>query len=52
MVGTRAPDATIDYLPDEAAARHGFSVEHADVDSREAYAERAPIVGARSPWPL
>jgi uncharacterized cupin superfamily protein len=52
MVGTRAPDRKIEYLPEPAAARHGFSVAQATESPREAYAERAPIVPARSPWPL
>ena len=52
MVGTRSPDRTIDYLPDERAARHGHSVERVTSNPSEAYAQRAPIVDARSPWPL
>ena len=52
MVGTRAPDDTIEYLPDERAARHGHAVERPTSSPREAYAQRAPIVDARSPWPL
>jgi uncharacterized cupin superfamily protein len=52
MVGTRAPDERIEYLPDAAAARHGFSVERPTESPREAYAARPPISPARSPWPL
>jgi uncharacterized cupin superfamily protein len=52
MVGTRAPDDTTNYLAEPAAARHGAAVP-VDTDSaKEAYAERPPIVPARSPWPL
>jgi uncharacterized cupin superfamily protein len=52
MVGTRAPDRRIDYLPEPRAARHGASVERHTTSAREAYADRAPIEPAPSPWPL
>jgi uncharacterized cupin superfamily protein len=52
MVGTRAPDQRIEYLPDPAAARHGAAVAEATDSPREAYADRPPIVPAPSPWPL
>jgi uncharacterized cupin superfamily protein len=52
MVGTRSPDRTIRYEPDPAAARHGAAVAVATDSPREAYADRPPIVPARSPWPL
>jgi uncharacterized cupin superfamily protein len=52
MVGTRAPDATIHYPVELAAARHGASVESATDSPKEAYAGRPPIEGALSPWPL
>jgi mannose-6-phosphate isomerase-like protein (cupin superfamily) len=52
MVGTRSPDATINYLPDAAAASHGHAVDVATDSPREAYVDRPPIVPARSPWPL
>jgi uncharacterized cupin superfamily protein len=52
MVGTRSPDRTLHYLVEPAAARHGASVEVATDSPREAYAARAPIEPARSPWPL
>ena len=52
MVGTRAPDDTTDYLPDPAAARHGHAVATRTSSPKEAYADRAPIVPAKSPWPL
>lgn len=51
MAGTRSADATISYLVDAAAARHGASVEKASDSPREVYADRPPIVPARSPWP-
>jgi uncharacterized cupin superfamily protein len=52
MVGTRSPDAKIEYLPEPLAAEHGFSVERATENPREAYADRPPIEPAPSPWPL
>ena len=52
MVGTRAPDATIEYPVEPAAARHGASVEVATTSPKEAYARRPPIEPASSPWPL
>jgi uncharacterized cupin superfamily protein len=52
MVGTRAPDASIHYPVEPAAARHSASVETATDSPREAYAGRPPIERAPSPWPL
>jgi uncharacterized cupin superfamily protein len=52
MVGTRAPDATIQYIPDPVAARHGAAVPEATDSPREAYRDRPPIRPAPSPWPL
>ena len=49
MVGTRAPDSTIHYPVEPAAARYGASVETATGNPREAYAERPPIVPASAP---
>ncbi len=50
MVGTRAPDARIDYIAEPAAARHGKSVAQ-DTDSpAEAYKDRPPI--RRVPCPI
>ncbi len=52
MVGTRAPDDTIRYLVDGAAAKYGASVDTETDSPHEAYANRPPIRPARSPWPL
>ena len=52
MVGTRASDDTIHYPVEPAAAAHGASVETATDVPKEVYADRPPIVPARSPWPL
>ncbi len=52
MVGTRSPDATTEYLADPVAAKHGAAVAEPTDSPREAYADRPPIVPARSPWPL
>ncbi|MDQ6835561.1 MAG: cupin domain-containing protein [Actinomycetota bacterium] len=52
MVGTRSPDHTLHYPAEPAAARHGAAVAVATDSPREAYAERPPMVPARSPWPL
>jgi uncharacterized cupin superfamily protein len=52
MVGTRSEDATIDYVVEPAAARHGASVEKPSSSPREVYANRPPIEPAASPWPL
>ena len=52
MVGTRAPDDTIHYLVEPAAAKYGASVEVATESPKEAYAGRPPIEPASSPWPL
>ena len=52
MVGNRSPDHSTQYIPDPAAARHGAAVEVASSSPREVYADRPPIVPARSPWPL
>jgi uncharacterized cupin superfamily protein len=51
MVGTRSPDATIRYLVEPAAAKHGASVETASDSPRAVYADRPPIVPTASPWP-
>jgi quercetin dioxygenase-like cupin family protein len=51
MVGTRSPDATIDYLVEPAAATYGASVETASNSPREVYADRPPIVPISAPWP-
>ena len=52
MVGTRAPDRTLHYLAEPAAARHGASVPVSTDSPAEAYAGRPPITPALSPWPL
>jgi uncharacterized cupin superfamily protein len=52
MVGTRSPGATIEYIPDPAAARHGAAVEQRSTSSGEVYGDRPPITPTRSPWPL
>jgi uncharacterized cupin superfamily protein len=52
MVGTRSPDATISYLVEPAAAELGASVERESDSPSTVYADRPPIVPARSPWPL
>jgi mannose-6-phosphate isomerase-like protein (cupin superfamily) len=51
MVGTRSPDAKIDYLVEPAAAKYGASVETASNSPREVYKDRPPIVPVRAPWP-
>ena len=51
MVGTRTGGG-IRYIPDAAAASHGASVERESTSPREVYADRPPVVPARSPWPL
>ena len=52
MVGTRSPDQEILYPVEPAAARHGKSVAKETTSAKEAYADRPPIVPAKSPWPL
>jgi quercetin dioxygenase-like cupin family protein len=52
MVGTRAPDHTIHYPVEPAAAKYGASVAVATDSPREAHVGRPPITPARSPWPL
>jgi uncharacterized cupin superfamily protein len=52
MVGTRSPDATIEYPVEPAAAKYGASVAVATHSPREAYAERPPIAPVCSPWPV
>ena len=52
MVGTRAPDASIRYLVEPAAAKHGASVETESDSAREVYADRPPMTAVASPWPL
>jgi uncharacterized cupin superfamily protein len=51
MAGTRS-GGQITYLPDATAARYDASVERESTSPREVYADRPPIVPARSPWPL
>jgi hypothetical protein len=51
MVGTRSPDATIEYIVDPVAARHGVSVESPSDSPAEVYAGRPPIVPASASWP-
>jgi quercetin dioxygenase-like cupin family protein len=51
MVGTRSPDATIDYIVEPAAAEYGASVETASNSPREVYADRPPIVPVNARWP-
>jgi uncharacterized cupin superfamily protein len=52
MVGTRAPDRTIRYPVEPAAAPYGASVAEETDSPRVAYAARPPITPAPSPWPL
>jgi uncharacterized cupin superfamily protein len=52
MVGTRSPDATIRYLVEPAAAKHGASVETASDSPGEVYADEPPIAPTTAPWPL
>jgi uncharacterized cupin superfamily protein len=52
MVGTRSPEATIQYVVEPAAAKHGASVEHASNSPREVYKDEPPIVPTAAPWPL
>jgi uncharacterized cupin superfamily protein len=52
MVGTRAPDGTLHYPVEPAAARHGASVSVATDSAQEAYAGQPPVQPAPSPWPL
>ena len=51
MVGTRSNDIPPHYIAEPAAARYGAAVEEPTDSPREAYANRPPIVPARSPWP-
>ena len=51
MVGTRGGGG-IRYIVDEVATRHGTSPPSASTSPDEVYADRPPIVPARSPWPL
>ena len=51
MAGTRSGGA-ITYLPDPVAARHGAAVQRESHSASEVYADRPPILPARSPWPL
>jgi hypothetical protein len=51
MVGTRSADRAVHYPVEPAAARYGKSVAEATDSSDVAYAQRPPIVPARSPWP-
>jgi hypothetical protein len=52
MVGAREAGRPIHYPVEALAARFGASVETPTDSPQEAYAETAPIVPARSPWPL
>ena len=52
MVGIRSPDHTTHYPAEPEAARYGAAVEQPTDSPKEAYANRPPIVPARSPWPL
>ena len=52
MVGARSADHTTRYLAEPAAAKYGAAVERETDSPKEAYADRPPIVPARSPWPL
>jgi uncharacterized cupin superfamily protein len=54
MVGARRPDKTLDYLPNEVAARYGASVAKRTSDRREAYADWGgpqALRPTRVPWP-
>ena len=52
MVGARREGRPIHYPVEPLAARFGASVATPTDSPKEAYAEMAPIVPARSPWPL
>jgi quercetin dioxygenase-like cupin family protein len=52
MAGVRRKGRPIHYPVDELAARAGASVATPTDSPREAYADLAPVVPARSPWPL
>jgi quercetin dioxygenase-like cupin family protein len=52
MVGTREAGRPIHYPVEPLAAPYGASVATATDSPREAYAGAAPLVPARSPWPL
>jgi uncharacterized cupin superfamily protein len=52
MVGTRAPERTLHYPVEPAAAKHGASVSVPTNSAQEAYAGRPPVQPAPSPWPL
>ena len=52
MVGAREEGRPIHYPVQELAARFGASVATPTNSAREAYEGLAPIVPARSPWPL
>jgi uncharacterized cupin superfamily protein len=51
MVGARTPGKSILYPVEEAAARHGASVETETTSPREAYEGRPPIRDVEAPWP-
>jgi uncharacterized cupin superfamily protein len=51
MLGIRSADRSIRYLVEPLAARYGKSVPEETASREVAYAARAPIVAARSPWP-
>ena len=52
MVGARREGRPIHYPVEPLAARYGASVATPTDSPREAYAAMAPLVPARSPWPL
>jgi uncharacterized cupin superfamily protein len=52
MVGGRRPDKQLHYPVNEAAARHGASVQRATSDRGEAYADwGGGFTSTRLPWP-
>ena len=52
MVGARREGRPIHYPVEPLAARFGASAATPTDSPREAYADMAPLVPARSPWPL
>lgn len=52
MIGMSAPDATIEYVVEPAAAKDGRTVDVTTSSPREVYADRPPIEPTSSPWPL
>jgi uncharacterized cupin superfamily protein len=51
MIGARTPGKSILYPVDDAAARHGASVESETTSPREAYEGRPAIRDVAAPWP-